>query len=108
MSNTFKSSGTVAIGVTKTIVYTAPALTTSTIIGLSVANILTSAVTVDVSLFKGATEIFIVKGATVPVGGALIAVGGDQKLVLETANTVKVVASSASAVDGIVSVIEVA
>lgn len=108
MSNTFKSAGINAVGTAKLTCYTAPALTTTTIIGLSVANILPStSVTVDVILGKGASEFYIVKGAPVQPGGALIAVGGDQKLVLETGNTIKVQASNASAVDVIVSALEV-
>ena len=39
-------------------------------------------------------------------GGALVAVGGDQKLVLETGDIVKVVSDTASSIDTIVSVME--
>jgi hypothetical protein len=109
MANAFKSTGANTIGLTKTTVYTAPALTTTTIIGLSAANILTTETTVkvDVILGKGANEYYIVRGAPILPGGALIAVGGDQKLVLEAGNTVKVVSSIAASVDVTVSVLEV-
>jgi hypothetical protein len=109
MANNFKSSGTSAIGTTKTTAYTAPASTTTTVIGLSVSNILTTetSVKVDVILSKGASEFYIVRGAPVLPGGALVAVGGDQKLVLETGNSIKIVSSNAASVDVIVSVLEV-
>ena len=109
MANAFKSGGTNTIGLTKTTIYTAPALTTSTVIGLSVSNVLTTETTakVDVILGKGASEYYIIRGAPIMPGGALIAVGGDQKLVLEAGNTVKVVSSIAASVDAIVSVLEV-
>ena len=108
MPNIFKSTGTNAVGLTKTTCYTAPALTTTTVIGLSLANILpATSTTVDVVLGKGGSEFHIVKGAPIQPGGALIAVGGDQKLVLETGNTVKVTATNAAAIDVIVSVLEV-
>lgn len=109
MANTFKSTGVNTIGVTKTTVYTAPAATTTTVIGLSVANVLPStSISIDVILGKGANEYFIVKNAPIMPGGTLVAVGGDQKLVLETGNTIKVTSSIALSADTIVSVLEVA
>jgi len=108
MANNFKSSGTNAIGVTKTTIYTAPALTTSTVIGLSLANILpTISIVVDVILGKGASEFMIVKGAPISPGGSLIVVGGDQKLVVEAGDTIKVQSSVSASVDAIVSRLEV-
>ena len=109
MANAFKSGGSNTIGLSKTTIYTAPALTTSTVIGLSLANVLTTETTikVDVILGKGANEYYIIRGAPVMAGGTLIVVGGDQKLVLETGNTVKVVSSIAASVDAIISVLEV-
>ena len=52
MANTFKNAIADNVGVTPVAVYTTPALTTSTIIGLSVANQLTSQIYVDVTLTK--------------------------------------------------------
>ena len=46
------------------------------------------------------------KNAEIFEGGALVAVGGDQKLVLETGDKIKVVSDTASSVDTIVSVLE--
>lgn len=108
MANTFKSVGTNAVGLVKTTVYTTPALTATTVIGLSVANILANTPTnVDIILGKGASEFHIVKGAPIMPGGALIAVGGDQKLVLEAGNTIKIVTTALLSADVIVSVLEV-
>lgn len=107
MANTFKSVGTSSIGTTKTTIYTAPAATTSTVIGLSVANIITGVAVVDIILVKGASEFYIIKNAPIMPGGTLIAVGGDQKLVMETGNIVKVISTVASSVDAIVSILEI-
>ncbi len=108
MANAFKSAGTNTVGVTKTTVYTAPASTTSTAIGMSISNVLPStSITVDVILGKGGSEFFLVKGAPILPGGALVAIGGDQKIVLETGNTLKVTSSNAVSADVIVSVLEV-
>ena len=49
---------------------------------------------------------YIVKNAEVYTGGSLVAVGGDQKLVLETGDLIRVVSDTASSVDTIVSVME--
>lgn len=107
MANTFKSYGTNTIGLTKTTVYTTPGATTATVVGLSLSNVAASPVVVSVVLGKGASEFHIVKNAPIMPGGTLIAVGGDQKLVCETANTIKVTSSVALSVDVIVSTLEI-
>ena len=57
---------------------------------------------------SGGTDYYIVKTATVPVGGALVPIGGDQKLVMEAADVLKVVSSAASSADVIASLLEIA
>jgi putative AlgH/UPF0301 family transcriptional regulator len=108
MANTFKNAVSSAIGTSQTSVYTVPASTTTTVIGLTVSNITASAITVDVVLTdtSATTDVYLVKGATVPVGGALVPVGGDQKVVLETTDIIKVTSDTASSADVIVSVLE--
>jgi putative AlgH/UPF0301 family transcriptional regulator len=108
MANTFKNAVSSAIGTSQTSVYTVPASTTTTVIGLTVSNITSSAITVDVVLTdtSATTNVYLVKGATVPVGGALVPVGGDQKVVLETTDIIKVTSDTASSADVIVSVLE--
>ena len=108
MANTFKNAVSSAIGTSQTSVYTVPASTTSTVIGLTVSNIHSSAITVDVVVTdtSASASVFIVKAATVPVGGALVPIGGDQKVVLETGDIIKITSNTASSADAIVSVLE--
>lgn len=108
MANTFKNAVSSAIGTSQTSVYTVPASTTTTVIGLTVANITASSITVDIVVTDTSTttDVYLVKGATVPVGGALVPVGGDQKIVLETTDIIKVTSDTASSADVIVSVLE--
>ena len=108
MANTFKNAVSSAIGTSQTSVYTVPASTTTTVIGLTVANITASSITVDVVVTdtSATTDVYLVNGATVPVGGALVPVGGDQKIVLETTDIIKVTSDTASSADVIVSVLE--
>ena len=65
-------------------------------------------ITVDVEVTdtSASASVFLVKGAAVPAGGALVPIGGDQKVVLETTDIIKVTSSAASSADVIVSVLE--
>lgn len=104
MANAFKNYIAASV-TTQTSVYTTPSATQTTVIGLNVANTNATAASVDIQVTSGATTIYIVKGAPIPVGGALVAVGGDQKLVLEAADVLKV--TSTVTVDVSVSVLEI-
>ena len=111
MANTFKNSLKPSIGTANTPVYQAPAATQSTVIGLSIANRTTSA-TIQVSAYildssNSYTAVYIVNNATVPIGGTLVAVGGDQKLVLKAGDSVQVTSSVVGSADAILSVLEI-
>jgi hypothetical protein len=103
----FKSKVTSNIGTSgspSVITDTVASGTSHTIIGLSVANTTISAITVSAKLNKsGGGNAFIVKDATVLPGGTIIFVGGDQKLVLESGDTVTAYASASTAGDAIIS-----
>jgi hypothetical protein len=49
----------------------------------------------------------MLKQASIPVGGALVPVGGDQKLVLEDGDYIQVQSSQVDSIDTIVSVLEI-
>jgi len=107
MPNSFKSFAAQNLGTTKTTVYTVPGATTGTVIGLSIANTTPGTViTVDAKITKGGVETFIVRGAPINIGGSLVVVGGDQKLVLEATDNLRVQSSHATSADVIVSLLE--
>jgi hypothetical protein len=109
MANTFKNSFTVAVGTSLTTAYTTPAATTSTIIGLSVSNRLPSTqINVDVTAtdVSGTKTVYLIKNAPIPVGGSLVIVGGEQKVVLETTDYIQVISTVASSADVIISILE--
>lgn len=108
MASTFKNAVSAAVGTTLVDIYTAPALTSTTIIGLSVANVNTVAITASVKLTKGATVVYLIKDAPISLGGSLVVVGGDQKIVLMTGDKISVISSVAASADVIVSYLEVA
>jgi hypothetical protein len=105
MANTFKSY--IASGVTtQSTVLTAAANTQTTLIGLSLANTTTGAISVQVTLTRSTTVVYVIKDAAVPATDTLVLYGGDQKLVMQAGDVLKV--TSSGAVDVIVSVLEVA
>lgn len=106
MASSFKSAVLANVGTSATTAYTAPAATTTTVIGLSVANVSGGAVYTDVTLVKGATTVYLIKNAPVPYGGTLVIVGGDQKVVLETGNYIQVKSTAATSLDVVASVLE--
>jgi hypothetical protein len=74
---------------------------------LTVSNTTGSAITADVYITSGGVDYYVVKNASIPVGASLVAVGGDQKVVVEAADVVKVVSSAATSADVILSVLEI-
>lgn len=107
MANVFKAKFSKSVGTSAATIYTGPAATATTIIGMTVANISASAITVDVYVTSGGVDYYLVKGANVPVGGSLVPIGGDQKVVIETGAVVKVVSSAASSADVVMSILEI-
>jgi len=109
MANTFLRKTSRSIGTSAVTVgsYTVGASTATTVIGLSCSNTTTAAITVDVTHNDGSNDTFLVKQATVPSGGSLVVVGGDQKVVLQTGDSIKVTSSAASSCDVMMSILEI-
>ena len=109
MANTFKRYTSRGVGTSATAVgsYTVGSGTQTTLIGLTVANVTNASITVDVQHSDGVNDTYIVKGAPVPSGGAMVVVGGDQKVVLEAGDSVKVTSDTAASVDVVMSLLEI-
>ena len=108
MANTFKVKTKKNIGTADSAVYTCPGSTQTTIIGMNLANTTSSAVTSDITLLNAdGDSCKILKTAPISVGGALVAVGGDQKLVMEAGDIIQVKSSTASSVDVTLSILEI-
>lgn len=80
-------------GVQSTI-YTVPVDTSATVFGMSVANTSANPGLVDVLVGSTGTMKYLVKGAPLPVGGTMIAIGGSQKVVLVAGQKVDVVVNN--------------
>ena len=107
MPNTFKNSTVNAVGTSAVNAYVCPAATQTTAIGMTIANLNTNAITANIMLNAAGSNVYILKSATIPPGGALVPIGGDQKLVLEAGDFIHVNTSIALSADVIVSVLEI-
>jgi hypothetical protein len=108
MANTFKNNFSKNVGTSAATVYTTPSGTQTTIIGMSLANTTTDNITADVYITSDGVDYYIIKNGLVPVGGALIPIGGDQKVVLEPTDALKVVSSADTSLDVVCSILEIA
>ena len=109
MANTFTRKVSRGVGTALTAVggYTVGSSTQTTVIGLTVANTSAATINIDVTLNDGSNDTYVVKDAPVPVGGALVPIGGNQKVVLITGDSIKVNSSAASSVDAVLSILEI-
>jgi hypothetical protein len=107
MANTFKNNFQQNIGQTVQTVYTAGFGVQATVIGMSVANVTGIDVRANVIVNSSGTDYYLVKNATIEPGSALIPIGGDQKLVLEASDFLRVQSDTATSLDVIVSVLEI-
>ena len=121
MANDFKSFSKSNVAIdsgTYSTLYTVPYTATpveSILLEVDISNTSASDITVDVKINKnsggtgGTDDVFLVKAAPVPVGGALKAVSGQKIVLMSTstgADTVTIAASAANASDCIVSLLE--
>jgi hypothetical protein len=109
MANTFTRKLSTNVGTTATQVgsYTVAANTTAVVVGMTVTNKTGSAITANVWLNDGASNVFVTANAPISSGASLVAVGGDQKLVMVTGDKIYVQSSAASSVDAILSILEI-
>ena len=104
---TRKLSRNVGTSATSIGAYTVAAATQVTAIGLSVANIAANGIKVSAEIFDGVNSTRLVKDAPIPVGGTLVIIGGDQKVVLVTGDQIRVTSDTATSADVVLSVLEI-
>ena len=118
MANDFKSVSKANIAIdsgTYSTMYTALLSKETILLEIDIANTTSNDITVDCKLNKnsggtgGTDDVFIIKGAPLPSGGALKVVSGQKIVMMSTStgvDTVTVAASVANAADCIVTVLE--
>ena len=107
MANTFKNKVLASVG-TSTQGYTAPASTTTTVIGMAVANRTANTIKVNAEVVDTSAGVtaYLVKDGIIAAGGNLVIVGGDQKVVLETTDVLRVSSDTESSADVVISMME--
>lgn len=109
MANIFKRKlsrdiGNVAVAVGS---YTVASDTTVVVVGLTVCNTTGSTVNTSIFINDGVNDTYILKDAPIPGGGSLVAIGGDQKVILETGDSVKVISDATTSLDVTMSIMEI-
>lgn len=109
MANTFTRKLSRGIGNSATQIgsYTVAANTTVVVVGLTVTNKTGSSVTANVFINDGTANTYVTANAPISAGSSLVAVGGDQKVVLLTGDKIYVESSAASSLDAVLSILEI-
>jgi len=106
MANTFKLKTKASVGVTTQNVYVVPAATTTTVIGITLANISGSSINVGIGVTRASNDnVNILKTVPIPQGSSLEVMAGN-KLVLEATDTLTAISDVASSLDVSVSILE--
>ena len=104
MAQNFRRYTSNTVGTSPATLFTADSY--DTVIGISVSNVTTSAISVDVYINDGSNDIYLVKDAPITAGGALQVVDGGAKFVVESGDALKVVSDTASSADVWVSTVD--
>jgi hypothetical protein len=109
MATTFLRRTTKNIGQTTATVggYTVPTGKAATLVGVNLCNLLTVAVTANVAIANSsASLIYLAVNVKIPASSSFVPVGGDQKVILQVGDSVRVTANTASSVDAYISLVE--
>ena len=108
MANTFKLKTKANVGVSTVGIYTAPAATTTVVIGITMANTSGSGVNVGVGITRAGTteDIKLLKNAPLPQGSSLEFMAGN-KVVLEATDTLTVDSDVNNSVDTALTIMEI-
>ena len=110
MANTFKNevfNASLAADTDSGDLATVGSDTQTTLIGMTIANITSGVIAVGVKLVSGGADTWIVKDAPIPTGGSLVVVGGDQKIVLETGDSIRIRSNTADSINAVLSYLEI-
>ena len=108
MANTFKLKSKASVGVTTVGIYTAPASTTTVVIGVTCANISAGSINVGIGVSRGSNgdDISLLKNVPIPQGSSLEIMQGN-KVVIQTADTVTAKSDVASSLDVALTIMEI-
>ena len=109
MANTFTRKLEQNVGATATKIgnYTVASATSTVVIGLTVTNTTGSAIEANVFINNGAANTYVIANSPISSGASLVVVGGDQKVVLITGDSIYVQSSAATSIDAVMSIMEI-
>ena len=108
MATNFKNVIGKEIGTERVAVYTVPAATSTTVIGMNVANLTDGIAKVTIEVGDEGSSIGVmVKDMPIPANSALKPIGKGEKIVLDANNVLYVTADQTDAVDVILSIVEI-
>ena len=110
MANTFKNAefnASLAADTDSGALATVGSDTQTTLIGMTIANITSGVISVGVKLVSGGSDTRIDKDPPVPTGGSLVVLGGDQKVVLEATDAIKIRSNTADSIHAVLSYLEI-
>ena len=106
MANNFKLKTKASVGVTTVGIYTVPPLTTTTILGITLANVSGTGINVSVGIARTlADDVSIIRNVPIPQGSSLEFMAGN-KVVLEPDDEVNVKSDVVSSLDVSLSILE--
>jgi hypothetical protein len=108
MATNFKNIVGKQIGTERVAVYTVPAATSTTVIGMNIANLTEGMVSCTIEIGDEASSIGVmVKDMPIPPNSALKPIGKGEKIVLDANNVLYVTTDKTDSVDVILSIVEI-
>ena len=104
MAQNFRRYTYNTVGTGAQAIYTADSY--DTIVGISLSNVLSTAITVSCYIYDGSNNIYLVKDAPIPTGGSLQVLDGGAKFVVQALDVLYVQSSDASSCDVWVSAVD--
>lgn len=107
MPNAFKSNVAANITTTGNTVYVCPTATQTTLIGLTLSNKSAGTVTSNVYLRRSSVNYSLISNVPILTGSTLVPIGGEQKVVMQAADELRVDSSANASIDVIASLLEI-
>jgi hypothetical protein len=109
MANTFYRKTLSNVGLIANTVgsYTVGGGVTSVVLGLTLCNISGGTINASAFVANGSSLTYLIKSAPISSGGTLVIIGGDQKVVLQTNDNVKIVSDTVNSIDAVMSIMEI-
>lgn len=108
MATNFKNIIGKDIGTERVAVYTVPPATSTTVIGMNIANLTEGMAKVTIEVGDEASNIgVLIRNMPIPPNSALKPIGKGEKIVLDANNVLYVTSDSTASVDVILSIVEI-